>query len=235
MQMISFVSFKGGAGKTTALMAIASALVERGRKVLLLEADENEPLALWQRAGEEMGTWSDRCRIGSAESLDSAQAAVEQAEADGFEFALADTAGGGSELNMMLIVNSDLVIVPSALTVLDIDGAITTMRFVTGNASRSVGRKIPTRLLLSQFPQSRLKTGEQENLTAIAALPQFATRLTERAAFADLRGTGLFGQYYDLLSASPGKRLLANHLMVAIGEARDVTDEMLAILEGGTN
>lgn len=232
MHLVSFVSFKGGAGKTTALMAITSALVEMGRKVLLLEADENKPLQLWKEAAEERGTWSDLVRIGSADSLDATQTAVEAAEADGFEFCLADTAGGGSDLNTMLIVNSDLVIVPSALTLLDIDAALSTMEFVTGGVSRSVNRKIPTRLLLSQFPQSRLKSGEQESFAAIGKLPQFEHHLTDRAAFADLRGNGLLGEFHKLLNATPAKRLMAGHLVVAVGEARDITSEMLDILEG---
>ncbi|MBD8893571.1 AAA family ATPase [Labrenzia suaedae] len=33
MKIVTFMSFKGGAGKTTALMAIASCLIQRGKKL----------------------------------------------------------------------------------------------------------------------------------------------------------------------------------------------------------
>lgn len=232
MNLVSFISFKGGAGKTTALMAIASTLVEMGHKVLILEADENKPLQLWRDAAQERGTWSDLVRISPADSLDAIQAAFEKAETDGFEFCFADTAGGGSDLNTMLIINSDLVIVPSTLSLLDIDGALSTMEFVVGEVSRSVGRKIPTRLLLGNFLFRSLKSGEQESLAMISQVPQFKSRLTQRAAFADLRRAGLLGEYYKVLLANPAKKLLAGHLVVAVNEARDVTTEMLDMLIG---
>lgn len=234
MNLVSFISFKGGAGKTTALMAVASTLVEMGRKVLLLEADENKPLQLWRDAAQDRGTWSDLVRLSPADSLDAVQAAFEAAEADGFEFCLADTAGGGSDLNTMLIANSDLVIVPSTLSLLDIDGAISTMEFVVGGVSRTVGRKIPTRLLLGNFLFHRLKAGEQESLAMISQVPQFKSRLSERGAYADLRRVGLLGEYHKMLLANPAKKLPAGHLMVAVGEARDVTTEMLDMLKGAS-
>ena len=48
MKLITFASFKGGAGKTTATMAVCSSLIARGKKVALIDADENTPLLDWQ-------------------------------------------------------------------------------------------------------------------------------------------------------------------------------------------
>jgi cellulose biosynthesis protein BcsQ len=48
VKIISFVNFKGGAGKTSALSVVASALLARGHKVALFESDENAPLGAWR-------------------------------------------------------------------------------------------------------------------------------------------------------------------------------------------
>ena len=43
MKRIAFASFKGGAGKTTAVMAVTSSLIAKGKCVALIDADENTP------------------------------------------------------------------------------------------------------------------------------------------------------------------------------------------------
>lgn len=230
MKLISFVSFKGGAGKTTALMAIASILVAEGHRIALIEADENAPLERWKENAEAIRTWSDRCLLATCGTLEEAQAAIDAAERAGCAFVLVDTAGGGSDLNTLLIANSHLVVIPTALTVLDLDEAIATIEFITERVARNMDRPIPTRLLFTRFPQSRLKSTEQANLEAVSPLPRFERYLTERAAFADLKITGPLLGYHAILAASPSKRLLANHMMAAVGEARDVTHELLELV-----
>jgi cellulose biosynthesis protein BcsQ len=230
MKLISFVSLKGGAGKTTALMAIASILIAQGHRIALIEADENLPLTRWKANAEAINTWSDRCLLATCETLGAAQDAIDMAETAGCAFALADTAGGGSDMNMLLIANAHLVIIPTALSVLDLDEAISTLELIDESLARTMGREIPTRLLFTRFPQSRLKSTEQANYDAMNPLPRFEHHLTERAAFADLKLTGPLLGYHEILAASPAKRLLANHMMAAVGEARDVTNELLELV-----
>ena len=56
MKLVSFVSFKGGAGKTTALMAVASALAERGQLSRSSKRTRTSPLRDWQEDASEIGT-----------------------------------------------------------------------------------------------------------------------------------------------------------------------------------
>lgn len=229
MRLVSFVSFKGGSGKTTALMAIGSALVEKGHKVALLEADENRPLAGWRERAIEIGTWDEaRCLLMPSDSERSLEQSFARAEDAGCAFALADTAGGGSDLNTTLMVNSEVVVVPSALTTIDLDQALETLEFVE---RLPVDDPVRTRLLLTRFPQGRLKSAEQANLDGIAAVPQFAAHLNERGAFADLKATGLLHRYHARLMAIPARRISAGHIKAAIGEAHGVAAEMLALMD----
>lgn len=133
-------------------------------------------------------------------------------------------------MNTLLMANSHQVVIPTALTVLDLGEALATFEFIDERLSRRMGRPIPTRLLFTRFPQSRLKSTEQANLEAVSPLPRFERHLTERAAFADLKLTGPLLGHHEILARSPSKRLLATHMMAAVGEARDVTHELLDLV-----
>ena len=69
MKLVTFAGWKGGTGKTTALMAATSALIKQGRRVTLFEADENRPIARWQENAKQTGTWSDGCQIEHVDDL----------------------------------------------------------------------------------------------------------------------------------------------------------------------
>lgn len=117
MKQITFASFKGGAGKTTAVMAVTSALADMGKKVALIDADENLPLVEWRESAGKADTWSDDISVFEADDLKAFEEAFESATKRGFDYAIIDTRGGGSELNNACLINTDLVIIPSALVV----------------------------------------------------------------------------------------------------------------------
>ena len=47
MPVVSMVSSKGGAGKSTAALIIAGEIASAGREVILIDADPNQPLVAW--------------------------------------------------------------------------------------------------------------------------------------------------------------------------------------------
>ena len=49
MPVISFVSSKGGVGKTTGAVILAGELAEAGRSVVMVDADPNQPLLIWKK------------------------------------------------------------------------------------------------------------------------------------------------------------------------------------------
>ena len=51
MPVVSLVSPKGGVGKTTTALLIASTLDHRGQNVVLLDGDPNQPLTALVRRG----------------------------------------------------------------------------------------------------------------------------------------------------------------------------------------
>ena len=111
MKLVTFASWKGGAGKSTALMAAACSLVAQGRRVALFEADPNATLRRWRENARASDTWDDRCDIYVADDMESFEASHEQALNAGFEIALVDTQGGATELNNTILANSAIIII----------------------------------------------------------------------------------------------------------------------------
>jgi cellulose biosynthesis protein BcsQ len=210
-------------------MAAASVLAENGVKVGLFEADDNEPLAAWNRAANNRGTWDERCTVYRALDVSQFETAFETAEADGCDIVLIDTRGGGSEFNQVILMNAAIVIIPSSLTVLEINDSLQTERYVVEFQKR-VGQVCPVVLSLNRTPTGRLSSSEQDSLEALSTLPCFEAKLSSRQAFADISGLGHLHRYHQMLLDSPGKRIAASHIGVALAEARVFADELLNAL-----
>ena len=52
MPVVSMVSSKGGAGKTTTALILAGEFAEAGKTVTLVDADPNRPIEAWSKRGE---------------------------------------------------------------------------------------------------------------------------------------------------------------------------------------
>lgn len=229
MQTISFTAFKGGSGKTTALMAVASSLVERGMRVALMEADDNEPLKVWRQYALDLETWDDRCKVYPAADLDQLERAYEQAEGDRMEVVLVDTRGGGSDLNQAIMMNSNLIVIPTGLSVMEIDEALSSLEYAA-NFMKSVEIEVPIGFLINRIPTSTLAAGDRESLAVLGELPVFECRLPERRVYKDFKGVGLLHPYHRKLVGMPGKRISATHTKVALMEAEALTNELLGAM-----
>lgn len=229
MKLIAFASFKGGAGKTTALMAVASSLIHRGHKVALFEADENQPLDQWRQNAETIGTWSERCRLYPADDVERFGLSFETAESDQVDIGLIDTQGGGSDLNNTILLNAQLIVVPTALTTLDIDASLETFEYVA-ELLKGEGVDTPIAMLITRLPVGKLTTSQRDDLTLLETLPQFESRLSARDAFATTKAKGLLHILEQKLAADPAKRLMARHIATATREADLVTKDMLDAL-----
>lgn len=227
MEMISFVSVKGGAGKTTALMAACSSLANRGHKVGLFEADLNTPLRVWKTNAERLGTWSDACKISPAEDIATFERSYGAAETVGIDYALIDTAGGASDLTDLVLVNSNIVLVPTSLTTLDMIATIDTMTHAVELFMKS-SVDIPIAIVLQRIPVGKMTTAMASDLAQIEEMPCLKSRFHARDAFAALQSRGLLHKYHQLLDADPHRKLMARHLLVAIEESDQFVDEILS-------
>lgn len=229
MRLVSFVSFKGGAGKTTALSALCSALLARGQKVALLEGDENTPLSRWRDNARVAGTWDEDCEIHPSGDIALFERAMHRAEAAGVDIALADTHGGGSELNSLIAASSQLVVVPSAMTSYDIDDSLATMGFLADILEEDELDFIVA-LLLTRLPHT-LNKSRQIEIDRLEVFPMFETKLRERDALAGMKRTGMLHLTLAARQADPMGRISAKHFQMAMSEASRLADDVLAALE----
>ena len=233
MKLVSFTSFKGGAGKTTSLMAALPGLLASGRRVALFEGDANDSLKLWRRNAREIGTWDEDCAIYEATDLKVFEKSFEAAQAAGYDVALLDEHGGHSELNTTVFLSSDLVIIPTSLTPIDIEIAISTFQFVV-EIMKEHEASIPTAFLLTSVPTTaaRQSKSDAESLELLERVPQLTARLPLRTAFSDLHITGMLHIYHKKLLTDPGKRIQRRHVEVAMREAAVLSKDILDEIDG---
>ena len=103
MQVISFISRKGGVGKTTVLFNLALYLAKTGSAVALVDKDQDQDL------------------VGMAAAVDYPGLKVLEGNTDGIDYVLVDTPGGMAEREFKTYVDSsDLIIVPMRLGASDL-------------------------------------------------------------------------------------------------------------------
>lgn len=229
MKRITFTSFKGGAGKTTAVMALTSALSKSGCSVSLIDTDENLPLVDWRNQAIKNNTWSETVSVSEADDMRSFESAYAQAEKNEVDYIIIDTRGGGSELNDACVINTDIVVIPSALTTLDMTQALSTFEHVI-ETHQSIDVDIATGLLMQRVPMGKLTVSQRNDLAELSKLPMFETKLHTRDAFAALGKRGLLHKTHEALLCEPMKKISAGHMVTAIEEAEsfanDINDEL---------
>ncbi len=232
MQTVCFSSIKGGAGKTTSLMVIASALVERGIRVGILETDDNQPLGTWREYALDFDTWDDTlCRIYLVSGPDDLEKAFEEAEEEEVQILLVDTRGGGSEFNDMIMLNSDMVVIPTGLSVMEMDEALQGLDFAL-ETLRSSNRPIPASILANRVSsEKRMPATHKEALELLGQVPVFTSYIKNRQVFQDIKATGMLGLYLKKLEASKGRQMMVEPIRAYLDEGNAVANELLEELK----
>jgi len=218
VRVISFVNPKGGAGKTTAALILATRLADQGARVSVIDADPEHWIAQWQAAS------GDRCKLTvRADATEESILDVIEAETAKSAFVIIDLEGTASLLVAQAIAASDLVIVPCQPSALDAKGAAKAVKLIAMQ-SRVARRKIAHSVLFTRTSaavQSRSLTNIRQQLDA-AAVPVMHTALVERAAFRDLLDYG--GSLPDLPSAK------ADQIAKAVANGDQFAAEVIEIL-----
>ena len=232
--ILTFMSGKGGAGKTISLMTIVSALSARGKKVAILEADEMRPITAWRADGLEKGTWDEEILIYTIEDADDLGVALRKADEAGADFVFIDTKGGGSDLNQTIILNSQLVIVPTALDINEMKALFRTCNYLV-DAIEGYEDEVSVQILLNRTPtrDSALAATNKVGLKALidAEMPVMTSRLPRRQVFSDLPQGGILHKYFEYCRKHPDRRVMAPEVRKAIKDADTLTDEVLSLLE----
>ncbi|WP_108485532.1 ParA family protein [Oceaniglobus ichthyenteri] len=219
MPIISFANPKGGAGKTTTALILATQLAENGASVTLIDGDPERWISQW---GDLPGKPDTITIVGSV-SEDSIVDQIEEASGK-TQFVIVDLEGTASLMVANAIGMSDLVLIPIQGSSMDARGGAKTIRLIA-NQAKMARRAIPHCVVFTRTSaavRSRALRNVQEQLTA-SGIETCKTAIVERAAYRDLLDYG--GTLSDLRGAE------VSNIEKAIDNAREFAGEVVARLK----
>lgn len=219
MPVIAFANPKGGAGKTTSALLLASELASRGATVSILDADPEKWISQWGALPGRPTNVTIVSDITEDTIVDQIEAAAAEAQ-----FVVIDLEGTASLMVANAIGMSDLVIIPTQGSSMDAKGAAKTIRLIR-NQARMARRDIPHAVLLTRTSAavaSRAIRNVRDQLDQ-AGIPVFDASIVERAAYRDILDYG--GLLADL------DRVKVSNVDKAVENARAFAVEVVARLK----
>ncbi len=218
MPVISFISPKGGVGKTTAATLLATQLARKA-KVVVIDADPNRPVAAWANLAGKPDNFDVVTDANQETIIDKIDEAARKAP-----FVVVDCEGTASLTVAYAIGASDLVIIPTQGSQLDAKQAGRALLLVK-NQEKQARRRIPHAVLLTRTsPALRPRTlGHILNQLQEHGVTVLGVQLNEREAF---RAMFSFGG--TLESLTPDQ---AGNVERAIANARAFAGEVVDLLK----
>ena len=223
MPVIAFANPKGGSGKSTSALLLATELSTKGASVTIIDADPERWISQWAKLPGK----PDNVTIISNVTEESVVDAIDSAERDA-AFVIVDLEGTASLLVANTIGMADLVVIPTQGSSMDAKGAAKTIRLIR-NSEKLSRRRIAHAVLLTRTGAavtSRALRNVQEQLQA-GGIVMFETAIVERAAFKDLFD---FGGTLAGLAATQ-----TSNLEKAIQNAREFAGEVVSKLKAAAN
>jgi chromosome partitioning protein len=232
MPTVVFASPKGGVGKSTAAVLLASELASHGGTVTMIDADPNRPLSQWAS------------RPGKPEKLTVVDNATEDSIIDTIEaaalrttFVIVDLEGTASMMAGYAMSRADLVIIPAQGSHLDATEAVKAIKLVKSQ-ERAFQRKIPFAILFTRTSAAIRPRTLQSIETEFAenSTPMFGAQIHEREAYRAIFAFGgtLAGLDPNQVSNLPAARLNARtfageviEMLKANASAQKQTDELV--------
>lgn len=181
MPVISFASGKGGSGKTTAALTLASEIHRRGKTVHLVDADRQLSLFNW------FSDWSGNAGISAEDASkvpDDAIDEITRPAALKNDFVIVDLEGTANEKIFWTATISDLVIIPSRASALDLERTIQMKRVVEKAEKARGGDTLPYGVLMTQRTPPIFSRPERNVIDQIKAyMPVLTTELDQLEAF----------------------------------------------------
>jgi chromosome partitioning protein len=219
MPTIVFASPKGGAGKSTSAVVLATEFALRGAEVVIVDADPNRPVSQWGKRPGRPETLTVLSDVTEATIIDEIEAAAARVP-----FVIVDLEGTASMTVAYAISRADLVIVPTQGSQLDATEAAKAIRLIR-QQEKAFSRRIPYAVLLTRTSAAIRPRTLQHIRDEMARndVPVLETQMHEREAF---RAIFSFGGALQGLSSSQ-----VSGLDAAIRNAQALAAEVVALLK----
>lgn len=224
MPVIAVSNPKGGAGKSTTTLLLATYIAQHGASVSVLDADPNQPIMDWKTNGQSKTAVQV---VGGVRESNLMEYLDEQQQ----QFVFIDLEGTASLLVSRSIAMADFVIVPVQASAVDVRQAGKAIRAVRDEervAQRSnPARRIPFRVLMTRTPAPGAPVSSvQRQLEAeisSAGIPRFTTSLAERMAYKAM--------FVERLSLSEMAGLKVGNLEAAQENVHLLAEELISYLQ----
>jgi chromosome partitioning protein len=222
MPTIVFATPKGGAGKSTSAVLLATELVNRGGAVTVIDADPNKPLSGWAKRSK----MPDMLRVESEVSEDTIVDLIDETSRKS-AFVIVDLEGTASMMASYATSRADLVIIPTQGSHLDASESAKAIKMVQIQ-EKLFNRKIPFTILFTRTSVAiRTRTFQSiEDQFASNNIPMLKTHIHEREAY---RAIFSFGGMLKDLSESD-----VSNVKGAIINAHSYVSEVVALLKKQT-
>lgn len=224
MPVITFANTKGGAGKTTAVLLLATELARLGFRVSVLDADPQHWITRWYENSE--GLLGNRLTVVPYVTMATIdrQLTDQKARAD---FVLIDLPGSRSSLLAKAIGYSDYVLIPVQGSAMDAQGGanvIELLQYLEDKADIRIRHSVVLTRVNSMVTTRAMNA--VKDLLAARRVHLLETPIVERSAFRDMFGCG--GTLYsmearnvsNLDKAQENARALALEVLKQIPAAR---------------
>jgi chromosome partitioning protein len=178
MPTVVFASPKGGVGKSTAAVLLASDLANRGGTVTMIDADPNRPLSHWASlAGK-----PERLTVIEVTEdtiIDEIEAAARKTM-----FVIVDLEGTASMTVSYAMSRADLIIIPAQGSHLDATEAVKAIKLVRSQ-EKAFKKKIPFAILFTRT-NAAIRPRSLQSIEAEFAqnkIPMFGVQIHERDAY----------------------------------------------------
>lgn len=219
MPTIVFASPKGGAGKSTSAVLLATQLALKGAGVTVLDADPNKPVSFWAKMPGKPENLSVIASVSEDTIIDDIETAAQKTP-----FVLVDLEGTASVTVAYAISRADMVIIPTQGSQLDASQAAKAIGLVK-KQEKAFGKKIPCAILFTRTSaalQPRTLQHIQQEFQKHRILA-FQTQIHEREAY-----RALFSYGGTLETLNPKN---VTNLEAAIVNARAFAGELIAMLK----
>lgn len=186
MPVIVMASPKGGVGKSTAAVILATQFAVSGATVTIIDADPNKPVSRWASRPGKPGTLT----LIDAVTEQNIIRLIDEA-ARKTAFVIVDLEGTASMMVVYAISRADLVVIPTSASLLDAVEAVSAVQLVQ-RQEEAFRIRIPSAVLFTRTSaaiRTRTLASIEEEL-ASNGVPIFGVRLHEREAFRSIFSFG---------------------------------------------
>ena len=194
MPVITFANTKGGAGKTTAVLLLATELARQGFRVSVLDADPQHWITRWYETSE--GLLGNRLTVVPYITMGTIdrQLTEQKARAD---FVLIDLPGSRSSLLAQAVGYADYVLIPVQGSAMDAQGGanvIELLQYLEEKADIRIRHSVVLTRVNSMVTTRAMNAVKE--LLAARRVHLLETPIIERSAFRDMFGCG--GTLYSM-------------------------------------